>query len=65
MTCITAGDGNNYCDGEYIGFCPSQKEQCEFDGKVSLTETDRVIATGLCACRTPLQVTLYTPLYTP
>lgn len=61
MTCITAGDGEDYCDGPFVGFCPSEKEQREFNGAVALTETSRVIATGVCACRTPLQVTLYTP----
>lgn len=63
MTCIRGG-AFDYCDGTYVGFCASQKEQMEFDGTVSMTDTGRIVASGRCSCREPVTVTLYTPDFT-
>lgn len=60
MTCITIA-GTDYCDGMFTGFCPSEKSQVEFSGRVTLTDTGRVVARGTCSCRSPLEAALYTP----
>jgi hypothetical protein len=62
MACITAGSGQEFCDGEYVGFCVREKTKNGFPGVVSLTATGRIIATGPCeSCRTTITATLYTP----
>lgn len=62
MACITGGDGQQYCDGEYSGLCSREKQKRNFYGTVSLTETGRILATGPCEmCSTPITRVLYTP----
>ena len=61
MTCITGADGVDYCDGTYVGFCPSEKKQVEYAGTVRLTETSRIVADGVCSCLCPLEVAVFSP----
>lgn len=62
MACVLGGDGNEYCDGTYTGFCSREKAQREFSGVVSLTSTGRILATGPCGvCRTLITAAVYSP----
>lgn len=62
MACVVGQDGNEYCDGDYIGFCSHEKAQRSFYGVVTLSTTGRILATGPCdVCRTPITKVLYSP----